>query len=222
MESKWDLWMLHSNNVLQCILVYSVIRGYAHKAESSKSHNRAPISSVHCARLLQFNTKFVMWRYPVKCKADETGSKCNVSVHCQEEGCTRKYIPLGPRNFPRRCVPHSCPREWIKWYMYVVYSNLHQIETILHIYFNCTTQHCTGQHINNTHVVQCTSAHWQWVSRLALTNCSEVTAELCGCYRVTSKQTESAFSWNCIVLGRICVFHPKHLASLVSIGLLFH
>ena len=111
MESRWDLWMLHSNNVLQCILVYSVIRGDAHKAESSKSHNRAPISSVHCARLLQFNTKFVMWRYPVKCKADETGSKCNVSVHCQEEGCTRKFIPPGPRDFPGTEILHPSDRE---------------------------------------------------------------------------------------------------------------
>ena len=28
-------------------------------------------------------------------------TESTVSVHCQEEGCIGKYIPRGPRNFPR-------------------------------------------------------------------------------------------------------------------------
>ena len=34
-----------------------------------------------------------------------------VSVHCQEEGCIGKYIPRGPRDFPRAGILHPEARE---------------------------------------------------------------------------------------------------------------
>ena len=34
-----------------------------------------------------------------------------VSVHCREEGCIGKYIPRGPRDFPRAGILHPEARE---------------------------------------------------------------------------------------------------------------
>ena len=34
-----------------------------------------------------------------------------VSVHCREEGCIGKYIPRGPRDFPRAWILHPEARE---------------------------------------------------------------------------------------------------------------
>ena len=36
---------------------------------------------------------------------------CTVSVHCREEGCIGKYIPRGPRDFPRAGILHPEARE---------------------------------------------------------------------------------------------------------------
>ena len=57
------------------------------------------------------------WLKTVKAKNGKTISifwtilEDNVSVHCREEGCIGKYIPRGPRDFPRAWILHPEARE---------------------------------------------------------------------------------------------------------------
>ena len=58
--------------------------------------------------LLSSNVVMSMWKTAAKMDKQE---EKKVSEHCREEGCIVKYIPRGPRDFPRLGVLHPEARE---------------------------------------------------------------------------------------------------------------
>merc|ERR1711954_409662 len=50
------------------------------------------------------------WHFSA-CGIKQAAVTDNVSVHCREEGCIGKYIPRGPRDFPRAGILHPEARE---------------------------------------------------------------------------------------------------------------
>ena len=110
-----------------------------------------------------------------------------VSVHCREEGCIGKYIPRGPRNFPRAGILHPEAREiglsqcfikfWLKilWFLIAKSSPTKEIFCFSHsLYWGVSI--CIALHQNNFYQPLFIMLRiWASLTAIALTYCLPAT-----------------------------------------------